>query len=108
MISTHILDTSLGAPAAAVAITLEKKEANGQWIALGNGSTNSDGRLVFDCPRELGVYRLSFGIEAYYKKINTPSFFLEPNIVFKIESTDRNYHVPLLLNPYGYTTYRGS
>lgn len=108
MISTHILDTSLGLPAADVAISLEKKDQQGQWTAVGSGKTNTDGRLVFNCPKEAGSYRLNFEIEAYYQKLKTDFFFLDSSIVFKVVNTDRFYHVPLLLNPYGYTTYRGS
>lgn len=108
MISSHILDTSIGQPAADVAITLEKKNDQGIWLTLGNGATNNDGRVSFECPKEKGIYRLNFEIEAYYKKLNKEFFFLDNSIVFQVLSTDRKYHVPLLLNPYGYTTYRGS
>jgi 5-hydroxyisourate hydrolase len=109
MISTHILDTSKGMPARDVAIILEKKESNnGEWKKLGSGSTNVDGRLTFDCPNDPGIYRLIFGIEAYLKKDANDFFFLDTPVVFQIINTERKYHVPLLLNPYGYTTYRGS
>lgn len=108
MISTHILDTSIGIPAPDVAITLEKKDNAGNWQSIGKGQTNTDGRLAFDCPKENGIYRLNFEIEAYYKKRNIDFFFLDTPVVFQVLSTDRKYHVPLLLNPYGYTTYRGS
>ncbi len=108
MISTHILDTSLGLPAADVVITLEKKDNAGNWISIGKGQTNTDGRLAFVCPQETGIYRLNFEIEAYYKKRKSEFFFLDTPVVFQVLSTDRKYHVPLLLNPYGYTTYRGS
>ncbi|MFA6235970.1 MAG: hydroxyisourate hydrolase [Bacteriovorax sp.] len=108
MISTHILDTSKGQPAAHVAIMLEKKEANGQWKPIGSGVTNTDGRLAFECEKITGVYRLNFEIEAYFKKAGVDFFFLDTSIVFQVLHLDRKYHVPLLLNPYGYTTYRGS
>lgn len=114
MISTHILDTSKGMPAGDVLISLEKKEAtNGEWIKIGSGTTNVDGRLSFDCPKEKGIYRLNFGIESYFKKdksreVSGDYFFLDTPVVFQINNTERKYHVPLLLNPYGYTTYRGS
>lgn len=106
MISTHILDTSKGMPAGNVEITLEKKNSpSGEWTIIGTGTTNSDGRLAFDCPKEMGIYRLTFGIEAYLKE---DIFFLDTPVVFKITDINRKYHIPLLLNPYGYTTYRGS
>lgn len=109
MISTHILDTTKGAPAADVVISLERKNPdNGQWTLLGKDKTNADGRLVFDCDKVAGIYRLNFEIADYFKKLKTDFFFLDTNIVFQIENLDRKYHVPLLLNPYGYTTYRGS
>jgi 5-hydroxyisourate hydrolase len=108
MISTHILDTSKGMPAANVVVSLEQKE-NHVWKLIGTGSTNTDGRFVFDCPKVPGDYRLNFGIEDYYKKDgDNDFFFLDTPVVFKITNTERKYHVPLLLNPYGYTTYRGS
>lgn len=108
MISTHILDTTKGMPATDVSIGLDKLDSNGQWQSLGKGQTNSDGRLVFDCPKAAGTYRLNFEIANYFKKLKTDFFFLDNSIVFQVENTERKYHVPLLLNPYGYTTYRGS
>jgi 5-hydroxyisourate hydrolase len=105
MISTHILDTTKGVPAAGVTVILEKKTEKG-WHALGIDRTNQDGRIVFDCPKEKGIYRLTFHIEEYFK--GEESFFMNTPIVFQVKNTDRKYHVPLLLNPYGYSTYRGS
>jgi 5-hydroxyisourate hydrolase len=105
MISTHILDTTKGAPAANVTVVLEKQTGN-VWTEIGSDKTNADGRIVYDCPREKGVYRLTFKIEDYYK--NEEHFFMNTQIVFNIKNTDRKYHVPMLLNPYGYSTYRGS
>jgi 5-hydroxyisourate hydrolase len=105
MISTHILDTTKGMPAKDVAVTLEKHE-NNAWRSIGTDKTNSDGRIVFDCPKETGVYRLTFHVEDYYK--GDEHFFMNTPIIFNIKSTERKYHVPLLLNPYGYSTYRGS
>ena len=107
MISTHILDTSLGFPAQGVAVKLEKKNGNA-WQVIADEKTNTDGRIVFNCPKEVGTYRLQFQIEEYFKKNNIPPFFLEAPVVFQITDIARKYHVPLLLNPYGYSTYRGS
>jgi 5-hydroxyisourate hydrolase len=103
MISTHILDTSLGNPAAGVKVLLEKKSAD-SWKQLAEESTNIDGRIVFDCPADAGDYRLTFAVEDYIKD----SFFLNTPVVFRVQDTNRKYHVPLLLNPFGYSTYRGS
>ena len=110
MISTHILDTSKGIPASGVVIELEKKDpSKAKWTPIGSGTTNSDGRLSFDCPKVKGIYRLNFGIEAYFKNDKgSDFFFLDTPVVFQITNVERKYHVPLLLNPYGYTTYRGS
>lgn len=105
MISTHILDTTKGAPAANVKVTLEQKLGE-QWKDVGSDSTNTDGRIVFNGPKEVGIYRLTFYIENYF--VGQESFFMNTPIVFQVKSTDRKYHVPLLLNPYGYSTYRGS
>ncbi len=105
MISTHILDTTKGLPASNVPVLLEKNN-QGEWQKLALDKTNTDGRIVFDCPREAGDYRLTFHIEDYYK--NDEHFFLNVPISFRVKDTNRKYHVPLLLNPYGHSTYRGS
>jgi 5-hydroxyisourate hydrolase len=107
MISTHILDTSLGSPAESVAVTLQIKEGD-TWKSLSSGSTNADGRFVFDCEKKAGVYQITFEIENYFKKSGRESFFMNTPVMFKVVDTNRKYHVPLLLNPFGYSTYRGS
>ena len=107
MISTHILDTSRGHPASLVQVILEKKIGH-DWKKLFVDKTNSDGRLSFDCPKEEGLYRLTFEIEEYYKRLGQESFFQNTPVIFNITDTNRKYHVPLLLNPFGYSTYRGS
>jgi len=110
-ITTHILDTSLGKPAKDVAIILEQSDNKGGWIQLGNGKTNSDGRLPNLLPVELkledGIYRLTFETGLYYKNLNIKGFYPYIKITFEIFDGS-HYHVPLLLNPYGYSTYRGS
>jgi 5-hydroxyisourate hydrolase len=105
MISTHILDTTKGMPAKDVTVILERQN-NDSWTEIGTDKTNADGRIVFDCPKEKGVYRLTFHIEDYFK--GQESFFMNTPIIFNVQNTERKYHVPLLLNPYGYSTYRGS
>lgn len=107
MISTHILDTSLGVTAKDVTVELAKYE-NNQWNMISTEKTNADGRISFNCKPEPGVYRLKFKIEEYFQKNNLKPFFLVAPVVFNIEDTARKYHIPLLLNPYGYSTYRGS
>jgi 5-hydroxyisourate hydrolase len=105
MISTHILDTTKGLAATGVSVVLDKKN-NDAWVQVGADKTNADGRIVFDCPKEEGIYRLSFHIEEYYQ--NSEHFFMNTPVIFNITNTQRKYHVPLLLNPYGYSTYRGT
>jgi 5-hydroxyisourate hydrolase len=107
MISTHILDINLGTPAKDVNVTLEKLSGN-NWSVMKQDKTNSDGRIAFDCPFEQGQYRLTFQIEEYFKKQNLNPFFLSVPVAFHITDTARKYHVPLLLSPFGYSTYRGS
>jgi 5-hydroxyisourate hydrolase len=103
MISTHILDTSLGAPAAGVGVNLQIKTANG-WKQIATGLTNTDGRFSFDCEKIAGVYQIIFEIESYFKNSARDSFFMNTPVIFKIENTGRKYHVPLLLNPFGFST----
>ena len=107
MISTHILDTHLGLPASGVEVKLDVQNGD-DWQSVDTGVTNDDGRIVYNCPSEAGVYRLSFQIEDYYKKNKQEFFFMSVPVIFNITDTNRKYHVPLLLNPFGYTTYRGS
>ena len=107
MISTHVLDTSIGSPAEGITVTLEIQEGS-NWKALATGATNADGRHVFNCEKVAGNYRLTFGLEPYFQKTTKEYFFLTAPVIFKITNLNRKYHVPLLLNPYGYSTYRGS
>lgn len=105
MISTHILDTTKGSAATGVTVILEQKN-NDTWKEIGTDKTNTDGRIVFNCPKEQGIYRLTFKVEEYYK--SEEHFFMNTPVVFQVKNTERKYHVPLLLNPYGYSTYRGT
>lgn len=108
MISTHILDTSLGHPAQGVSVQLEILSANSQWTKIAADQTNADGRVSFQCSATAGTYRLLFEVETYFKKREPNPFFTNIPVIFKVTDTTRKYHVPLLLNPYGYSTYRGS
>ena len=107
MISTHILDTSLGNPAAQVTVELAKF-VNDQWLDVSTAQTNQDGRIAFECGPIPGTYRLKFKIEDYLKKQSIEPFFIVAPVVFIITDTNRKYHIPLLLNPFGYSIYRGS
>ncbi|MGI9544439.1 MAG: hydroxyisourate hydrolase [Cyclobacteriaceae bacterium] len=110
-ITTHVLDTSKGQPAAGISVTLQKPDGPDQWQILSSGITDADGRVsgLLSAEQVLppGSYRLVFATGAYYKKRNIKGFYPEVSIVF--ETLDEgHYHVPLLLNPFGYSTYRGS
>lgn len=107
MISTHVLDTSSGTPGVGVVVKLQIKSGSA-WKDVGAGVTNADGRLVFDCEKTAGTYQLTFEIDEYLKKHSKEYFFVVAPVIFKIENTGRKYHVPLLLNPFGYSTYRGT
>lgn len=110
-ITTHILDTSLGKPAAHVPVRLEKPVSDGNWEEIGSGTTNSDGRvpdlLPNDDPLPPGAYRLVFEIADYFAQAGRKCFYPFVPIVFEVTDAT-HYHVPLLLNPFGYSTYRGS
>ena len=105
-ISTHVLDTARGAPAAGVAASLEVL-TGGEWIHLAKATTNADGRIAqfaaADAALPPGIYRLRFDTGAYQA-----GFYPEVTITFRMDSADQHYHVPLLLSPFGYSTYRGS
>jgi len=110
-ITTHVLDTSRGRPAAGVPATLEV-EAAGGWQLVGKGITNEDGRISNlvpdDSPIAGGVYRLIFDTATYFAHGDIQGFYPQVTVVFKIENSTQHYHVPLLLSPFGYSTYRGS
>jgi len=110
-ITSHILDTSLGKPAQGVSITLSQQQKD-SWLVQGNGTTNADGRVtdftgVVD-PLPGGVYKLTFELADYYRALSQQTFYPYAEVVFQIEGDGQHYHVPLLLNPFGYSTYRGS
>lgn len=110
-ITTHILDTTIGKPAQGVSIILEQLSTDNKWTLLGEGKTNSDGRLPnllsADIKLNTGTYRLIFDTASYFKTLGVKGFYPSVTIAFEL-SDDSHYHVPLLLNPFGYSTYRGS
>ena len=105
-ISTHVLDTSLGKPAADVRVVLADLTAD-SFEELGSGSTDASGRLVIDRAIGPGTYQLRFGVAEYFARSGRRTFYTEIVIGFTV-SDDEHYHVPLLVSPFGYTTYRGS
>lgn len=110
-VTTHVLDTSRGEPAAGVLVHLESLGEEG-WRELGSARTDGDGRapdlVAGDGRLEPGTHRLRFATGVYFHRLGIESFHPEIAVVFRIGDPDQHYHVPLLVSPFGYTTYRGS
>jgi len=109
-ITCHVLDTSLGKPVAGLMVRLGRLEA-GAFEELGAGVTDRDGRvkgLLGARALAVGVYRLSFETGAHYEALGQASFYERVEIQFRVTNATEHYHVPLLLSPFGYSTYRGS
>jgi len=111
MITTRVLDTSHGRPAVGMSVILELRQASA-WSPIGRGTTDDKGRLMTlteGLPVAPGTYRLTFDTGAYHRQqgIATP-FFPEVKIMFNVRDPDEQYHVPLLVSPFGYSTYRGA
>jgi 5-hydroxyisourate hydrolase len=105
-ISTHVLDTSRGRPATGVPVTLEVRSGGDEWRALGRGRTDADG--LVDGELTAGTYRLTFDTAAYFDACGVEGFYPLAQIVFEVRDPSQHHHVPLLLSPFGYSTYRGS
>jgi 5-hydroxyisourate hydrolase len=121
-LSTHVLDATSGRPATGVHVRLEQNGRDG-WSELCEGLTDADGRLKLPGPAapgpaapgpvaeagfEPGVYRITFGSGAYFAARGTASFYPEVTVTFEMTGQGGHYHVPLLLSPFAYSTYRGS
>ena len=110
-ITTHVLDIARGRPANGVPVVLEIQAGSG-WREIGRGLTDVDGRarqlLPMGSSLTTGIYRITFGIETYFRTEGIEGFYPEASIVFHVRDANQSYHVPLLLSPYGYSTYRGS
>ena len=110
-ISTHILDTSIGKPVASIAVVLERKTHTSGWQIVKETMTNADGRAADLMPPDQalpGHYRLVYEIGTYFAMRGIDCFFPHITINFVIKDQAQHYHIPLLLGPFGYTTYRGS
>ncbi len=113
-ISTHVLDTSLGVPAGGIQVTLEREAPEDYavpWVHCATGTTDADGRcrpLLAEEKVKAGTYRLHFATGAYFRALEQPEFYPEVVIAFAVAADAASCHVPLLLSPFGYTTYRGS
>ena len=111
-ITTHVLDTSQGRPAAGISVSLERQAEDGKWDHVGRGQTDGDGRLKALYPSndtlKPGVYRLTFDTQKYFDALDVETFYPEVIVVFETASGESHYHVPLLLSPFGFSTYRGT
>jgi 5-hydroxyisourate hydrolase len=110
-ITTHVLDISIGRPAMGMPVILEIEKAGGGWKELNRGVTDGNGRLGdLTVPGSLkeGTYRLTFNTRAYFGGRKIETLYPEVGIVFEVRRANEHHHIPLLLSPYGYSTYRGS
>lgn len=108
-ITTHVLDTGSGRPAAGVAARLEARKAEG-WEHIADGVTDGDGRIKKLGPEQLdaGTYRIEYQTGEYFHAAGTETFFPSVALTFSLTDPAQHYHVPLLLSPFAYSTYRGS
>jgi len=110
-ISTHILDTAIGRPAADVPVSLARRQKE-QWVTISEGRTDADGRarqlLAEGSALAVGLYRVRFETAAYYEAQRLSGLYPYVEIAFEVRDAEQHYHIPLLLTANGYTTYRGS
>ncbi|RJT97415.1 hydroxyisourate hydrolase [Arthrobacter frigidicola] len=113
-VSTHVLDTGTGRPAAGMAARLLRR-TDGNWEQVGEGTTDVDGRIKDFGIKDpgpavlpVGIYRIEFDTGTYFESSGVESFFPEVALSFSVASASEHYHVPLLLSPFAYSTYRGS
>jgi 5-hydroxyisourate hydrolase len=110
-ITSHVLDTALGRPAKNLTVRLARKDDRGEWAALAERTTNDDGRVTDFIEGALvsGTYRLTFDTGLYLESTTARrAFYPSVDVVFEVDAEVGHYHVPLLLSPFGYSTYRGS
>ena len=111
-ISTHVLDTARGKPANDVPVRLERQDVSGNWVTIGSGRTDLDGRctqmLADNTTLQAGIYRLAFDTGNYFATTKIDGLYPVVQIIFQVRDGESHFHVPLLLSPNGYTTYRGS
>ena len=111
-ISTHVLDTVQGKPVTNMPVRLERRESAGEWALLGSSRTDGDGRcgqlLPEDETLRAGLYRLAFDTASYHHAQNAEGLYPVVEITFQVKEGESYFHIPLLLSPNGYTTYRGS
>jgi 5-hydroxyisourate hydrolase len=107
-ISTHVLDTTRGSPAAGLSVALHRREPDGDWKEVAQATTDSDGRIrqLSDEDLEVAEYRLEFDTRPYFERSGLSAFYPSVSVVFNFEGG--HLHVPLLLSAFGYTTYKGT
>ncbi|MEG0881002.1 MAG: hydroxyisourate hydrolase [Janthinobacterium sp.] len=110
-LSVHILDLQSGQPTAGVTVTLEQKQGT-DWKQLSSAVTNAQGRIAAmypaGTPMQAGDYRIVFQTGEHYARLKQETFFPEIPVQFHVGKTDQHYHIPLLLSPFGFSTYRGN
>jgi 5-hydroxyisourate hydrolase len=108
-ISTHVLDTAAGLPAGGLPVSLEVHRDD-SWVPVGEGVTDADGRVAELAPDgvTIGTYRIRFDTATYFIATRQTGFYPEVTVVFEVTNAARHHHLPLLLSPFGYSTYRGS
>lgn len=110
-LSVHVLNLQNGTPSSQVAVTLEKQNSQG-WQMINNGVTNEEGRITALYPEgkelETGTYRVTFKTGDWFKEHNMKTFFPTVPVIFEVDGAVAHYHIPLLISPYGFSTYRGN
>ena len=110
-ISTHVLDLALGKPASGVPLKLERQESSGTWSLVSSAQTDQDGRcsqLLNDGKSTAGIYRLQFDTATYFAARKVETLYPVVEVTFQVRDSKSHFHIPLLLNANGYTTYRGT
>jgi 5-hydroxyisourate hydrolase len=107
-VSTHVLDVMRGTAAAGLEVTLSRREPNGEWNEVARAETDADGRILrlSEDTLDAGDYRLLFATQRYFERSGLSAFYPEVAVIFTLEEPGP-LHVPLLLSPFGYTTYKG-
>ena len=111
LITTHVLDTTAGTPAVGISVILKRLAEDGRWHQIAEGVTDDLGRadhLLAASTLAMGRYRLSLASGEYFQRRSIVTLYPQISIEFQVTAEDEHYHIPLLLSPFGYTTYRGS
>ena len=110
-LSVHVLNLQDGLPSSEVKVSLEEQK-NGKWVQLSQATTNEQGRIPALYPEgkklEKGMYKVTFKTGDWFKAHKQKTFFPEVPVIFEVDGSVEHYHIPLLLSPYGYSTYRGN